>query len=369
MKRFISLMLLSLTLTAHAQSVDNYVANYCVRYERQHLFLQKDSDLNVVDYDLEWPDIINFNDVMPLKRYISKLLLGVPTSSVDSVVMVINGRMGDPVTKQFKEIPDDRRFCYADFKAQILSYVPNRFIAYRISASVKPESLSGQAKYNAERYVLYDINNQKILEPDDILSPAVVNRYEPQVFYNQLFAPLGDYFDDMVKCDITGVWIDEQNICFHVVAVTSDQIINYDIKMPYQNYSYVLDRKVRRVMEKKPKLISPSLDLTRQTWHGDTIYNKVESMPVFPGGGEGMQQYLSHVAKPEFAQSSVMKVMMSYVVDRDGRVGDVCVVGPVSPELDRHAASVVRGMPRFTPGRQNGRPLCVRLYLPMVYRP
>lgn len=69
MKRFISLMLLSLTLTAHAQSVDNYVANYCVRYERQHLFLQKDSDLNVVDYDLEWPDIINFNDVMPLKRY------------------------------------------------------------------------------------------------------------------------------------------------------------------------------------------------------------------------------------------------------------------------------------------------------------
>ena len=162
MKRFISLMLLSLTLTAHAQSVDNYVANYCVRYERQHLFLQKDSDLNVVDYDLEWPDIINFNDVMPLKRYISKLLLGVSTSSVDSVVMVINRRMGDPVTKQFKEIPDDRRFCYADFKAQILSYVPNRFIAYRISASVKPESLSGQAKYNAERYVLYDINNQNV---------------------------------------------------------------------------------------------------------------------------------------------------------------------------------------------------------------
>ena len=143
MRKFLLLLLMSgAALVSQAQTVDNISPNYCMRYDRQHLFLQKDSGLNVVDYDLEWPETVNYSQVLPLKRFMSQQLFGFETTSLDSALIRLSDDYGKPVTLQFKTLPDDRRFCYINYVAHVLSYSPGRWIAYQLDATVEPQSLS-----------------------------------------------------------------------------------------------------------------------------------------------------------------------------------------------------------------------------------
>ena len=54
---------------------------------------------------------------------------------------------------------------------------------------------------------------------------------------------------------------------------------------------------------------------------------------------------------------------------KDGKVSDVCVLQPVDPVVDRHAAQTVKGMPSFTPGQHDGKNVLVRMYMPITYQP
>ena len=63
-------------LHAGAQTIDSRAVGYSVRYEKKHLFLQKDSGLNVVDYDIEWPEVVGYSHVPALQRLISQALTG-----------------------------------------------------------------------------------------------------------------------------------------------------------------------------------------------------------------------------------------------------------------------------------------------------
>jgi len=371
MRKFLLLLLMSgAALISQAQTIDNISPNYCMRYDRQHLFLQKDSGLNVVDYDLEWPETVNYSQVLPLKRFMSQQLFGFETTSLDSALIRLSDDYGKPVTLQFKTLPDDRRFCYINYVAHVLSYSPGRWIAYQLDATVEPQSLSVVKPRAVHRYIIYDLSNGEVLLPEDVVSSSVVNGMESQNFYNRLFAPLSDDdFSDIQRCEVDGLWIDGQDICFHMKVTTSDHTVAYDVKLPYNQYSDALKKRMRRLVERPVKTVEPVMSSTVPTWRGDTIYNRVATMPVFKNGEEGLRQYLSHISRPEVDLGKPVKVQMSYVVDRDGNVVDVCVLAPVSPEIDRHAASVVRNMPRFTPGQQDGHPVCVRMYAPINYKP
>ncbi len=62
------------------------------------------------------------------------------------------------------------------------------------------------------------------------------------------------------------------------------------------------------------------------------------------------------------------KVMVSFVVDKVGKVKDVKVKKSISPELDKEAIRVVKGMPLWKPGMQAGIPQNVQLYLPILFK-
>ena len=69
MKHFFTLLgFLILPYAVSAQEIDSTVYGYDVRYISDHLFLQRDSDFNVVDYTIEWPEVISFNRLEALKR-------------------------------------------------------------------------------------------------------------------------------------------------------------------------------------------------------------------------------------------------------------------------------------------------------------
>lgn len=101
------------------------------------------------------------------------------------------------------------------------------------------------------------------------------------------------------------------------------------------------------------------------------IFDVVEQMPSFPGGPSALTQYLSNNVKyPVVAQENGVqgRVVVSFVVERDGSITDVKVVRSVDPSLDREAARVVQSMPKWIPGKQNGSPVRVKYNVPVSFR-
>lgn len=101
------------------------------------------------------------------------------------------------------------------------------------------------------------------------------------------------------------------------------------------------------------------------------VFDVVEQMPSFPGGQSALMQYLANNIKyPVVAQENGVqgRVVVSFVVERDGSITDVQVVRSVDPSLDREAQRVVKSMPRWIPGKQNGQAVRVKYNVPVSFR-
>ncbi len=101
------------------------------------------------------------------------------------------------------------------------------------------------------------------------------------------------------------------------------------------------------------------------------VFDVVEEMPSFPGGNGALMSYLSsNVKYPVVAQENGVqgRVQISFVVEKDGSISDVRVARSVDPSLDKEAMRVVKSMPRWNPGRQNGQNVRVKYTVPVLFR-
>jgi protein TonB len=103
----------------------------------------------------------------------------------------------------------------------------------------------------------------------------------------------------------------------------------------------------------------------------EKVFTSVEQMPQFPGGDAALMKYLSsHINYPPMAAENNVqgKVILQFVVEKDGKVGEVKVARSVDKDLDKEAIRVVKSLPKFTPGRQNGQAVRVWYTLPVTFK-
>lgn len=103
----------------------------------------------------------------------------------------------------------------------------------------------------------------------------------------------------------------------------------------------------------------------------EEIFTVVEEMPSFPGGTGELMKFLSkNIKYPEIAAENGIKgrVMVSFVVNKDGKIVDVQVIRGVDPSLDKEAVRVVKSMPAWKPGKQSGKPVRTRYTLPVMFK-
>ena len=101
------------------------------------------------------------------------------------------------------------------------------------------------------------------------------------------------------------------------------------------------------------------------------VFDVVEQMPSFPGGPSALFEYLSkNIKYPVVAEENGIqgRVIVTFVVERDGSITDVRVVKSVDPSLDKEAQRVVKSMPRWIPGKQNGSAVRVKYTVPVTFR-
>ena len=101
------------------------------------------------------------------------------------------------------------------------------------------------------------------------------------------------------------------------------------------------------------------------------VFDVVEQMPSFPGGPSALMSYLSENIKyPAVAAENGIqgRVICTFVVERDGSISDVKVARSVDPSLDKEAVRVVKSMPNWIPGKQNGGAVRVKYTLPVTFK-
>lgn len=101
------------------------------------------------------------------------------------------------------------------------------------------------------------------------------------------------------------------------------------------------------------------------------VFDKVDEAPQFPGGMAGMMQYLSsNIRYPEDAREAGTqgRVIVSFVVEKDGSISNAKVAKPTYSSLDEEALRVVSAMPKWVPGKQNGEAVRVKYAVPVSFR-
>lgn len=110
---------------------------------------------------------------------------------------------------------------------------------------------------------------------------------------------------------------------------------------------------------------------TAQTKKNDMVFDVVEVMPQYPGGQIAMLKYLmENIKYPEQAMKEGIqgRVTVRFIVEKDGSISDVKPVLSVHPLLNKEAVRVVESMPKWTPGKHNGKPVRVRFNLPVMFK-
>ncbi len=102
----------------------------------------------------------------------------------------------------------------------------------------------------------------------------------------------------------------------------------------------------------------------------EQIFIVVEESPEFPGGLQKMYEYIQkNIRYPRMEKEAGIqgRVFVTFVVEKDGSITDVKVLKGVTEGLNKEAVRVIRSMPHWKPGKQRGRPVRVRVNLPINF--
>ncbi|MDD3321030.1 MAG: TonB family protein [Paludibacter sp.] len=103
----------------------------------------------------------------------------------------------------------------------------------------------------------------------------------------------------------------------------------------------------------------------------EKVWDVIEQMPQFPGGDDELMKFLSsNIKYPVVAQENGIegRVILQFVVSKIGVISDVVVVRSLDPSCDKEAVRVVKMLPNWIPGKQNGVNVNVKYTLPVSFK-
>ncbi|WP_185116829.1 energy transducer TonB [Dysgonomonas massiliensis] len=142
------------------------------------------------------------------------------------------------------------------------------------------------------------------------------------------------------------------------VLETKLQVSMADVKGTDEKFGIAIDelKEHKVIVEEKPQ---------------EKPFTTVEQMPTYPGGETEMYSFISKQLKyPVTAQESGIqgRVIVRFVVTSTGEISDVKVLRGIDPACDKEATRVVKMMPKWVPGKQNGRNVAVYFTLPIIFK-
>lgn len=387
--RRVRLLILIVLLPSLARSQGlELSAKYCVRYVKDHLYYNKGDEMNVVDIEVEWPEVVDGQDVEPLQRFIAERLFKVQAPTFADAYSRFRERFGQPVT-HLSQIPSDDKYCHVDCVLRLLDHRPGRYVSYVLMAKSNPGRASSQPSDDTRLLFTYDLQGRQVMTMPDIL---VMEHYLTEITEKQEVGPfMGAVIDNAIEA--IPEWVDTlmiDNVCLvggslllqgRYVIDQTPQTFNSLVTMTDASRlpflpSYYVTTAGRRLLRKKAAKPKEQRQWQAQPYqslpqaNGQPVSASVDELPAFPGGRDGLVHFLTGAMTYPVRQGTTAgegKCMVEFVVDSEGAVNDICVTDPVSQAVDREAARVMRLMPRWTPGKIAGRAVNTRMKLPLLF--
>ncbi len=150
---------------------------------------------------------------------------------------------------------------------------------------------------------------------------------------------------------------------------SSDMSGNFSIKAKHKEtvyFRYIGMKDVQIQLDKN----NPSEILVQIKPDTFRLDNVIEHSPDFPGGLSGLREYLKksiQYPKKAFRAGEEGQVTIEFTIDPKGNVINAQVVKSVSAKLDKEALRIIESMPQWKPGMQRGRPVAVRMSVPIDF--
>ena len=182
---------------------------------------------------------------------------------------------------------------------------------------------------------------------------------------------MADVYIDGKKYGQTPTVISDLIIGSHQLRITKDGYSDYNSSIT------IKERETASVNAQLDKIVTsnrtstPTTTMPSSNSEDMKVHDVVDQMPAFPGGAAAMFQWLSsNLQYPTVAEENGVqgRVIVTFVVERDGSITDVKVVKAVDPSLDKEAVRLVKSMPKWNPGKQKGQAVRVKYTAPITFR-
>lgn len=160
------------------------------------------------------------------------------------------------------------------------------------------------------------------------------------------------------------------NILFPENKIPTDEVYFMDTEGKCQSFGY--DPNISSIIPAKSSSMSLQkvADSSMNSKSIEKTFDVVENMPSYPGGKDAMIAFLSsNMRYPDAAKKNGIhgRVIVSFVVDKDGSITETKVVRSVDPALDQEALRLVNSMPKWKPGTAEGKPVRVKYSIPFNF--
>jgi TonB family protein len=139
----------------------------------------------------------------------------------------------------------------------------------------------------------------------------------------------------------------------------------------YESVKIVVNKAFSEAGNKYPMPLRKESVTESDDSNPNKVYDVVDEMPKFPGGTGALFEYLArNVRYPAEAEKAGIqgRVIVSFVVEKDGRVSNAKTIKAIHPALDAEALRLINGMPKWTPGKKNGEAARVQYVTPVTFR-
>lgn len=103
-----------------------------------------------------------------------------------------------------------------------------------------------------------------------------------------------------------------------------------------------------------------------QSGTSDSVFTFVEEMPIFPGGEKAMMAFLTkHFKLPDFIDAYSALIIVGFIVEKDSSLINISIIKSGGAAMDKEIERIVSSMPKWIPGKHNGKTVRVRMNIPL----
>ena len=368
--------LICATMATAQPSMDTQ--RYKIDYVRKSHLFRKGNQLTVVQLDLEWPERLSGMPAKALQKKLCQLLFQNSAGGMKEGIGEFFLAHGEEIDR----MPDEAGLDVYHIQLQLqgLAWEKDKYVSMRaVRKYRKGDKEMADSIFND--LLTYDIISDKVLQTKQIIHSPALRNYDINLSLASLIVKHGpgpnfyglldfDYLPDQACLMPIGVLFNLPGFCDEN-GVEPISIVPMNSVQPF------LLRSAKKTLEGKGKArkdkAEPAVPVTEP--RGEEVdFKKVYLIPDEKAefvGKENVVSFLNrHVEYPVYEKLLGIqgKVVVTFVVERDGTISDPIVILPVSPGIDRQAVDAVMDMPRWKPAVVSGQPVRSRVSIPVMFK-